>query len=634
MAMMGWMRRTSRYFLAVVVITFVGSLAYFGATRDQAPADAVATVNGEPISPLAFQRAYRATLEQYRQIFKDRFNEELVRSLRLQEQVLDRLVVDHLLEQRARAEGLAISDEELSAEITRIGAFHEGGRFSREQYLRVLRGAQLTPLAFEQDLRSDLLRRKLQALITDGVKVADGEVRQEWEVHRTRIRAAYVAVPTEPFLASVAVTDADLEAYTKANAARLARPERRRVQVAAVPAASVPLPAVSDAEVETAYQARLSEFEQPRRVRVAHVLVRVPSVGGSAAEDQAKAKAESALERIRDGADFAQVAREVSEDTGTAARGGEVGLVGKGELVPEFEAAAFELKPGEVTGPVRTPFGYHVIKALEVVPAHKKELREVAPEIRASLATEKQLRLLEEKAREAQQALSTAPDFAAAARGRGLAVRDVGPSARTDALEGIGRVREATDAIFGLVPGGVSEPVKVPEGYAIFRLAETEPAQRPEDVKLADVRDQVSQAVRKEKAQAAAQAKARELAEAWRGGQEGRELATREGFPFAEIGPFSRSEPAADREAGAVIGPLAFTLPAGGVGGPAQGPKGFYVVKVVAREAPDPAAFEKEKAELERELLTRKRTQVWDAWLATLRAQAAIEINRTILAPS
>jgi peptidyl-prolyl cis-trans isomerase D len=634
MAMMGWMRRTSRYFLIVVVLTFVASLAYFGATQDRGPADAVATVNGEPISAVAYQRAYRSTVEQYRQALKERFTDELLKSLRLQEQVLDRMVTDRLLAQRARAEGLEISDEELSQEITRITAFHEGGRFTEAQYFRALRRAELTPQAFEQDMRADLLRRRLQALVGDGAKVSETELRQHWEARRERVRAAYLLVPIEPFVARVEVGDADLEAHLRANTAGFARPERRRVLVATLPTASVPPPPVTDAEVEAAYQARVKEFEQPPRVRASHVLVRVPTVGGSAAEDTARAKAEQALQRIRGGADFAQVARELSEDAATAARGGELGLIARGELVPQFEEVAFRLKPGEVDGPVRTAFGYHVIKVTESVPGAKKELREVAAGIRAGLATEAQRRLAEERAREAQEKLLVAPDFAAAAQRHGLAVREVGPLARTDAVEGIGRVREVTDAIFALGPGRTSVPVKVPEGHVILKLVSVEPAQQPEEVTLAEVRDQVVQAVRRERGQTAAETRAREVAEAWRQGQDGRELAKKDALAFGETPPFSRAEPLADRELAGVLAPVALTLPQGAVGGPARGSKGFYVLKVVGRERPDPATFDQAKGELERELLTQKRTQLWQAWLAGLRAGAKIDVNRAILPPA
>jgi peptidyl-prolyl cis-trans isomerase D len=209
-------------------------------------------------------------------------------------------------------------------------------------------------------------------------------------------------------------------------------------------------------------------------------------------------------------------------------------------------------------------------------------------------------------------------------------VREAGPLTRTDAVEGIGRVAEATNAIFGLPPGGVSAPVKVPEGYAIFRLLETE---APRLLPLAEVRPQVVQAVRRQKAQEAAQAKARQLVEALRGGQDPRGLA-REGVTFGETPAFSRAEPLTDRDLASAIGSVALELPQGGVGGPASGARGFYAVKVVAREHPDPADFEKARPELERQLLEQKRSRAWQAWLAALRASSTVEINRKVLPES
>lgn len=630
MAMMTWMRQTSRYFLAFVVIAFVGSLAYIGATRDQGGAAAVATVNGEGILAATYERAYRATVEQYRQLLKDRFSEELLRSLRVQDQVIDRLVTDRLMQQRAAAEGIRVSDEELSGEITRMRAFQSNGGFSREQYLRVLSRVGLTPGVFEEDLRSQLLQRKLQALITDGVKVSEAEVRQFWETRRDRVRVAYLLVTPEAFLAAAQVTDAELDAYYKAHPAEFTRPERRRVLAAVLPTASVPAPTVTDADVEAAYQERRQEFEQPERRRVAHVLIGVPSVGGSAAEEAARAKAEAARERVRGGADFAQVAREVSEDPATAPRGGELGFVTRGELLAPFAEVAFRLKPGEVGGPIRTAFGYHVIKVLEVAPGSKKELKEVAASLRATLAAERQVRALREKAEEVHQALLAAPDFAAEARRRGLTAREIGPFGQADAVEGIGRVAEATSAIFALPPDGVSEPVKVPEGYAIFRLLQRE---EPRLLPPGEVRSQVAQAVRRQKAGEAAQAKARQLDEALRAGEDPRALAKRENVSFGEPGPFSRAEPLGDRELAQAMS-VALGLPEGGVAGPVTGPRGLYVVKVLAREHPAPAEFEKARREAERQLLAEKRQHAWQAWLATLRTGAKVEINRKILPQS
>jgi peptidyl-prolyl cis-trans isomerase D len=626
--MMSWMRRTSKYFLVVVVLTFVASLAYYGATQDKANPTVVATVNGEEIPAAAYDRAYRATVEQYRQLFKERFSEDMLRSFRIQDQVIDRLVSDRLVQQRAAAEGIDVSNEELTAEIVKIAAFQQDGRFSRDQYLRVLARAQLTASAFEQDMRAQLLQRKLQALISDGVKVSEPEVRQFWETRRAKVRVAYLLVAPEAFLPGPEPNDADLEAYYKGQPAEFTRPERRRVLVALLPTGSVPPPPVTDADIEAAYQERLREFEQPERRRAAHILVRVPAVGGSAAEDGARAKAEAALQRAKAGADFGQVAREVSEDTATAPRGGELGVVARGEMVPAFEDLAFSLKVGEVGGPVRSPFGYHVVKVLEVVPGSKKELREVAPTLRATLAAEGQLRALRQKADEGYQALLGSTDFAAEARRRDLTVREIGPLARADAIEGIGRVADATKAIFDLPAGGVSAAIKVPEGYAVFRLVEKEDSKL---LPLAEVRPQAVQAVRRQTAQQAAQAKAKQLAEALKAGEDARALATRESLSFGETPAFSRAEPLPDQPLAQAIGSLALELPEGGVAGPASGAKGLYVIKVVGRERPDASQFEATRKEMERQLLEQKRSQAWQAWLGALRAGAQIDVNRKVL---
>jgi peptidyl-prolyl cis-trans isomerase D len=633
MAMMTWMRRVSPYLLAAVLLAFVVSLAYFGSQSGSngggGGGAAVVTVDGDPVSAVTFDRAYRAAVEQTRQMAGDRWTEELPKVLRLREQVVERLIDERLVARGAAREGIQISDAELAEQIMRVGAFQEGGRFSHDRYVRLLAMTQppMRPSDFEAEFRAELTRQRLQALITGGAKVSEAEARQAWEADRTRVRAGYLLVGVGAG-DGLAVTDAESEAYYKAHPDEFTQPERRKVLAALLPTASVPAPAVSDADIEAAFKARRSQFEQPARAKVSHILIKVPTVGGSAAEDQAKARAESALARIRGGADFAQVAREMSEDGSTASRGGDLGLIAQGELVPEVDKAIQGLKPGEVAGPIRTPFGFHVLKVFEVVPASRKDLKEVAPTLRATLAAEGQLKAHRDKALEAQKALLVAADFAAEARRLGLTVREVGPLRRGDPIEGIGAVAEASDAIFTLPPDGVSSPVRVPGGLAIFRLVSIEPSRL---LSLEDARPDVLRAVRRQKAQEQARSHAEKLAEAVRKGEDPRALVRQGGATYSEVGPFSRAEPLGDRALGQVLGPVAFTLPDGGVGGPVEGPGGFYVVKLLGRERPDPAGFAAARAEVEARLLREKRGRLWQAWLAAARAGAKIEVNRQLL---
>jgi peptidyl-prolyl cis-trans isomerase D len=633
MAMMHWMRRLAPYLLAAVLIAFVVSLAYFGTQRGSGGQGgggaAVVTVDGDAVSAVTFDRAYRAAVEQTRQMAGDRWSDELPRMLHLREQVVERLIEERLIARGAAREGIVVSDAELADQIMRIGAFQEGGRFSRERYVRLLALTQppMTPGDFEADFRTELARQRLQTLVADGAKVSEAEARQAWEAERTRVRAGYLLVSAGPG-DGLAVTDAELDAYYKAHPAEFTQPERRRVLAAILPAASVPAPAVSDADVEAAYKARRSQFEQPARRRVSHILVKVPAIGGSAAEDQAKARAETALGRIRGGADFAQVAKEMSEDAATASRGGDLGLLAAGEVVPEVDKLIQSLKAGELGGPVRSPFGYHLVKVFEVVPGSRKELKEVAPTLRATLAAEGQLKAHRDRAQEAQRALLVASDFAAEAHRLGLTVREAGPLRRGDPVEGVGRVAEASDAIFALPPDGVSSPVRVPEGFVVFRLVGTEPARLRS---LDEARQDVERAVRRQKALDDAKARAEKLAEAVRKGEDPRGLARQGTATYGEIGPFSRAEPLGDRALGQVLSPVALTLAEGGVGGPVEGPGGFYVVKLLGRERPDAAGFEPARAALTERLLREKRARLWQAWLAAARASAKIEINRGLL---
>ena len=635
MAMMTWMRRVSPYLLAAVLLAFVVSLAYFGTSGNpggDGGRTAVVTVDGDAVSAVTFDRAYRAAVEQTRQMAGERWSEDLPRMLRLRDQVAERLIDERLVARGAAREGIAVSDAELAEQIMRIGAFQEGGRFSRDRYLRLLAMTQppMSPTEFETDYRAELVRQRLQALIADGAKVSEAEARQAWEIDRSRVRAAYALLQAGSG-DGLEATDAELAAYYKAHPAEFTQPERRRVLAAVLPAASVPVPAITDADVEAAYKARQSQFEQPARTKVSHILVKVPSVGGSAAEDQARARAEAALGRIRGGADFAQVAKEMSEDPATASRGGDLGLIGAGELVPDVDKLIQSLKPGEIGGPLRSPFGYHVVKVFERVPGSRKELKEVQATLRATLAAEGQLKAHRDRAQEAQRALLVAADFGAEARRLGLTVREAGPLRRGDPIEGVGQVAEVSDAVFALPPDGVSNPVRVPEGFVIFRLVSREPSRV---VPEAEARPDLLRAVRRQKARDETRARAEKLVEAVRKGEDLRTLARQGGATYAEIGPFSRAEPLGDRALGQSLGPVALALADGGVGGPVEGPGGVYVVKLLGREPPAPAAFEAARADVEARLLREKRARLWQAWLAAARAGAKIEINRQILSDS
>src|SRR5437899_2616100 len=507
-------RRTLQIGLLVIVAAFVASLFIFGtSTRDGGAArDSVATVNGEKISVERYQRRYQEYLSMYAQMMRDRFSPEMAERMGLPQQVVEDLVLESLAVQKAQAEGLGLTDDELNAQIHTFPAFQEGGRFTLKRYEEVLRRLGYTKAGFEDEMRRRLTRSK----------------------------------------------------------------------------------------VETA--------------------VRVGETGGSEAEDKAKAKIADVIRRAKAGEDFARLAREVSEDPGTKDKGGDLGLVGKGEMVPAFEQAVFELKKGDVSPePVRTPFGYHAIKVSEVQDGGKKPLKEVAAPIRERLQAEAADRGARARADEVRATLLGAGDFTAEAKKLGLTPHDAmiarkqsGPFAGADTME---------EAAFNLSLGGVSAPVKTPAGWGVSKNLESLPAAVPP---LTEIRAQVEAGVKRQKAEAVALQKAKQFADEAKHG-DFQTAAKKIGAQTAQTPRFSRTKPAERLPGDVMVAALQAT--AGAITEPVKSQQGYYVVKVLERIPPDPSGLAAERERLERDLLARKQTQAWHSWLNAARAKANVDVS-------
>jgi peptidyl-prolyl cis-trans isomerase D len=565
-------------------------------------------------------------MDAYAQMYRDRFTPELAERLGLPQQVVNDLVQETVVVQRARAEGLEVSDEELNAQIQAIPAFKEGGRFSLKRYQDFARRRGVSVAQFETDVRRELTRAKVEQMVKGGVKVSDAELERAFAARHEEVRAAWALVDLAPLVAAATVTDAELETYLKDHAADFTLPERRKVQyVTFVPTAFVQ--PVSDADVEKYYTEHAKDFEVPREVQVAHILVRIPDTGGSEAEDRARVKAAELLKRVKGGEDFAKVARENSEDPGSAPKGGELGWVAGGQTLPDFERAAFALKKGELSAePVRSPAGFHVIKVTDIREAAKKPLREVAAQIRERLQTEAAERAAQDKAAQVKPPLLAAADFMAEAKKLGLAPiettisrsqRPAGAALPPDSIE---------DTVFGLAMGGVAGPTKTPAGFLVIKVVEQLPAAVPP---LADVKDRVASAVKRQKAEAVAVERAKQVADEAKSGDF--TAAARKAGAGTGEARFSRAKPA-DKLSGDVM-LAALETPKGGLTPPVKTTQGVYVLKILDRTPPAPAEFQQERDKLAQDVLTQKQSQVWTSWVETARAQAKVNISGRPLTP-
>jgi peptidyl-prolyl cis-trans isomerase D len=615
-------RRALQVALIVVIFAFVGtSVVVLGTGTGGGPVDAVARVNGESITLERYNRRYQEYVNAYEQVMQGRLTREMAEQLGLGRQVVDDLVAETLVVQRARAEGLATSDEELNVQIQAIPAFHEDGRFSLSRYEEVLRRLGYSKGGFENDVRRRLTRLKVQGLVQGGVKVTDAEIEQAFVERGEEVRVTWALVELVPLMAEVTPTDAELQAYLEAHAGQFREPERRRIQYVSFAPTDFVRP-VPEAEVRKYYEAHAMEFETPEQAQVSHVLVRISDTGGSAAEDEAEAKIADVIRRARAGEDFARLAREVSEDPGTKPRGGELGWVARGEMVPQFEEAVFALKAGEISPePVRTPFGFHAVKVHAVREGGRQPLREVASQIRERVQAEAAERAARARAEEVRPKLVAAGDFLAEAKALGLAPVEATVPRRGPEASPFGATDPMEEAVFTLAMGGVSLPVETPRGWMVIRAVESLPPGVPP---LAEIKDRVTEAFKRERAEAAALERAmRIVAEADAG--DFTTVARAAGARVGEAVRFSRARPAERLPGDAML--AALRTPAGRLTEAVKTAEGYYVLKVLERTRPALDGLPAEREEVAREVLGRKQSQAWEAWLAAIRAGAQIEVH-------
>jgi peptidyl-prolyl cis-trans isomerase D len=612
-------RKALQIGLLVVIAAFVASLFVFGSSGfDQGGArpDAVATVNGETITRRQYQDRFQGYLEMYSRGTQGRLTPELAEQLGLPQRVVDELVIESAVVQRAQRDGLGLSDEEFNAAVHAMREFQDNGRFSMDRYRRFL---QARGVEAERELRRYLTLRKVQRLIVGGVRVTDAEVEQAWGLRREEVRTAWALVELAPLVAAATAGDEEVAEYLKTHGDEFKQPERRKVQyVTLVPKDFTPK--LPDAEVEKYYNEHIKEFESPRQLQARHVLVRVGETGGSEAEDRARDKVAEVIKRAKAGEDFAKLAHEVSEDPGSKETGGDLGWVSPGIMVPQFEQALFALKKGEVSPePVRTPFGFHAIKVTDVREASRKPLKEVAGQIRDRLAADAADRAAKAKADEVRPVLQAAPDFTAEARKLNLTPVETTMSklGRPPGMPGGADTLE--EAAFGLAVGGVTQPVNTPAGWVVLKVTDTIPAGVPP---LAEIRDRVVAAVKRSKADTVAATRIKQIADEAKSGDL-QAVARKAGATVGDTVRFSRAKPAEKPPGDVQV--AALQTPTGELSSPVRTPQGYYLVKVLERTPAGPVdPAEREK--LQRELTAQRQSETWERWVLAARSESKIEI--------
>lgn len=566
--------------------------------RQSANTDVAATVGSEKITYSEFRQQYRNLEDRYRQTFGDQFNSDLAKQFNLPVQALDQLINRRILLMEAREIGLRATDAEVRDAILEYPAFlDENDNFiGTERYQQLLRANRMTAADFEDSLRSDVLLGKLNAVLGQTAYVSDAEVESGYREQAERAEIRFVQLPATEFTAEVSASTAEIEGYFADHQTDYELPEQRVVDYLLVDTVKLRREVEVPEEEQTAYyNDNQDDFTREEQIQARHILLRItPDRPAELAENELQA----VRQRIEAGEDFAELAKEVSEDESNSTRGGSLGYFGRGRMVPAFEEAAFTATVGELVGPVKTDFGYHLIEVQDRRAGGLQPFEEVKAAVRSRLIGERVQEIAEAKIRDLAGRIETEELYSeeqleALAVEEGLSWQTTEPFGASDNVTGIGRAPDFTAAAFDLKAHRISPPVKLPRGWAIMQLEEIKP---PRLAPLEEVEDEVRQVVEQQNRKAAAAGRLAEVRTAAEAGEDFESLASELGLEIQESEEFGRFGTITGLGSNRQVIDSALALQEGQWGEPVESTLGAVLFQVTARLEFDAAEFEQEKA--------------------------------------
>jgi len=609
-------------------VTLVTLYIPFGDLPNVSITNDVASVGNDSISAREFQTAYRNYIDRMR----GQLTPEMLRAFRFEHQIMDALVMRHVMTEQARRFGLNASVADIEQRILENPAFREAGNFiGRARYQAILAQNNLTIEEFESGVRDDIMTDKLKSFVTAGVTVSDKEVETEYKRRNEKAKLDYFVIDPAKLDDKVTLTDQDKRDYYEKNKAKYSVPEKRQARYIFVETVKMRSQVtVSDSELRQYYEQHQSEYRLPDRVTAQHILFKTQE---KKPEEIAaiRQKARDVLERAKKGEDFESLAKQFSEDT-SAANGGDLGSFTRGQMVPEFEQVAFSLTPGAISDLVQTQFGIHIIKVKEKQEARNRPFEELKEAVRPIVSTRKAEQKVSDVAQQIAVELVSNKDLNAVAQKFAVEVKETGLVEPGQPIPELGNAAELERRMAMMAKGEIGTAIPVERGYVVPMLTEIAPAH---PASFEEAQTKVAADVKAEKVQLLATEKGNQVQELIKAGKD---LATAAKAVGAEI---KTSELLTRGASVPDFGPIAefdkeiFSLPIGKAGTPSTISGKTFAFSVKERQEINPEEMKKSMETVRTEVVPGKREQYFSAYMQEIRKKMEtnkeIRINESIL---
>jgi peptidyl-prolyl cis-trans isomerase D len=620
-------RNWIKWSLVLVVLAFVIFYIpdFLRGTGAVATTDTVAVIDGQEIRAEEFRRLYQTQVQQYRAQLGSQMNDSLLKQLGIDQQILAQLLDERAAVAEAKRLGITVTDQEVAQRIFSIPAFQENGAFIGSQRYQQVLASQPVPLSvsdFEESVRRSLLADKLRTSLTEWIAVSDKELEQEYRRRNDKVKLAVITFNVDSYRPDVTASDADVAAYFDGHQSEFRVPEKRKVKYALIDVDALRAKiTISQQDLERAYNDNIAQYSTPEQIRASHILLKTEGKDDAAV----KAQAEDILKQAKAGADFAELAKKYSQDDSNAQNGGDLDFFGRGRMVPEFDAAAFALEPGQISDLVKTQFGYHIIKLTDKKPGTSKTLAEVKDQLTEQLQYERATQQASDMAASLEAEIKTPADLDRVARGRGLTVEETGFFAANEPILGVGAAPEMTSRAFQMNVGEVSGALRTGRGY-VFETVTAK--QDPYTPKLEEVKEQVRDVVIRQKAREMSTEKAKEAVAALKNAADFDKAAKAQNLEPRTTELLTRESPIPDLGPAPAVIDAAFSLPQGAVSDPITTDNGTAIIKVLEKQQSSPADLAAGKDTFREELVNERRNMFFSSYMTKAKQKMQIQLNR------
>jgi peptidyl-prolyl cis-trans isomerase D len=478
----------------MIVFAFIGTIFYSwgmgGATNSSG--GVVATVDGSNIKKNEYERTFNNLVNFYREQFQSQFSEELIQKLDLKKQALNVLIEKKILLHKAKKLNIQVSDAEVINQINSLAVFKKNKVFNNTIYQNYLKFKRVTPLEFEETQREALLLEKIRNLIKFNVKVSPNELNEAFLIANEKVKLDYMVLPLNHFKSEEKVSSEEIKSFYEKNKERFEVPERIKIQyVKTTPKDYESQIEIQNEDIEDFYKMKIASFRVQKMYKAAHILFRPETKNNESqdsikkSEEQAKNKADNILKKIRSGVSFKELAKKHSDDLVSGKNGGSLGEFPEGMMVNEFENALKKLSPKETSEPIKTSFGFHIIRLDEVTPERIKPLEEVKEEITKKIIENKTRQKMKRSIKHLHLSAKGNHDLMSAAQEKKMTVQTTSfISKENHTVPDIGSNPAFFNQAFLLEDKKVGEPVITLESAFVMKVIAREQSYIP---KLTDI---------------------------------------------------------------------------------------------------------------------------------------------------